>query len=278
MEKNEKWVDLPGWEGHYQVSDQGRIKSLSRTLATKKGKRKVKERIRKLSLTPNGYLIVVLSKCGRTKTRHVHKLVAESFLGHTPCGHKEVVDHVNGNRSDNRLENLRLTTQRDNLTRNKKGKYSNYPGVSKYNHRWVSQIFFDGTTYCIGYFDREEQAASAYQEALWLYNYGFPGEAIPAYLKASGQLEGSVHFNKYNTTSWDENQGVWVSYITLEDEVMYLGGYEEEKTAKGVNAYYQFGCLMSGSRTEEELITFMRKDEHYQAVLRYIKNKLDSRQ
>ena len=269
--KNEIWKDVPGFEGYYQVSDQGRFKSLSRAIATKQGDRKVKGRIRKLATTPNGYIIVVLSKGGRNKTRHVHKLVAEAFLGHTPCGHKEVVDHVNGNRSDNRLENLRLTTQRDNLTRNRNGKYSKYPGVSKYQDRWVSQIYFDGTSFCIGYFDNEKQASWAYQEALSLYNLGFPGGDVVSYLKTSGQLHGSVHFNKHNSASWDGEK--WVSYIAIDDEVVHLGEYEEEITARGVSAYFQLGLIASGSRTREELLTFMRSDT-YTDILNHI-NKLE---
>jgi hypothetical protein len=271
--KNEIWKDVPGYEGYYAVSDQGRLKSLSRTITTKQGERKVKGSIRKLASTPNGYLIVVLSKGGHNKTRHVHKLVAEAFLGHTPCGHKEVVDHINEDRSDNRLENLRLTTQRENLTRNKKGKYSKYPGVSKYQDRWISQIFFDGTPYSIGYFDKEQQAANAYQEALFLYNSGFPGGEVVSYLKNSGRLEGSIHFNKYNTTSYNEDKGVWVSYITVGDQVVHLGEYAEESTARGVGAYFQLGRLASGSRTEEELITFMRSDT-YADILNHI-NKFE---
>lgn len=256
---SEEWRNVPGYEGFYEVSDQGRVRGVDRKVITKKGERDWKGKLIKAS-DSNGYLLVQLSKNNKNKNYLVHQLVAMAFLGHKPCGHEKVVDHINRKKKDNRAENLRLVSPRENASNTSKKYTSQYIGVSRKGSKWVSNINFNGVKYNLGSFDKEEQASWAYQEALSLYNFGFPGEAVVSYLKSSGLLQGSIHFNKYNTTSWDEDKGLWVSYITLEDEVMFLGGYEKWNTARGVLAYYELGGMMSGSRTEEELLTFMRTD------------------
>lgn len=268
---NEQWRGVPGYEGYYEVSDQGRVKSLDRKINVKTGKRALKEKILRPSELSNGYYIVGLSRNGRSTTKYVHKLVAEAFLDHVPCKYKEIVDHINHDKKDNRVDNLRVVSPRENASNTSKKYTSQYVGVSKKGTRWASAISFDGVKYNLGNYDKEEQAAYAYQEALSLYNYGFPGDAVVNYLKSSGQLQGCSHFNKYNTTSWDGEK--WVSYITVGDEVVHLGEYEEENTARGVSAYFQLGRLASGSRTEEELITFMRSDT-YADILKQV-NKLE---
>ena len=102
MEK-EIWKDIPGYEGYYQVSSLGRVKSLERVVGhTRHGEYTLKGKIRKLSLNTQGYLIVRLSNGGIVKTIKVHKLVAMAFLNHEPCGYKEVVDHIDNNTQNNR--------------------------------------------------------------------------------------------------------------------------------------------------------------------------------
>ena len=98
--------DVIGYEGLYQVSDRGRVLSLERT---QKGKgesiQSVSERLMKLRLGTGGYLRVVLCKDGKKKDFIVSRLVALTFL--EPIAGKPTVDHINRNRTDNRLENLR---------------------------------------------------------------------------------------------------------------------------------------------------------------------------
>lgn len=102
-EPTELWRPVVGWEGLYEVSDQGRVRSLPRT--TTKG------RVLKLRLA-EGYPAVSLSKEAVVRTRKVHKLVIEAFIG--PCPEGLEVRHLNGVSTDARLLNLRYGTRSEN--------------------------------------------------------------------------------------------------------------------------------------------------------------------
>ena len=76
----EEWRDIQGYEGLYQVSNLGRVRSLDRTIETRSGKRRYKGRILKDCVKENGYHIISLWKNGTNEVFFVHKLVAEAFI------------------------------------------------------------------------------------------------------------------------------------------------------------------------------------------------------
>ena len=156
---NEIFKDIPNYEGVYKVSNKGRVKRI-----LKDGR----EKFNKLIKLNNGYLAVRLSLNGKGKVFRVHQLVAIAFLGHTPCGHKIVVDHVNNNPLDNRLDNLQLITQRENTSKDKRGYSSKYIGVTwhKVAKKWVTHIHIGNKYKYLGLFKKELDAANAYKERL----------------------------------------------------------------------------------------------------------------
>lgn len=110
---NEEWKDIEGYEGFYQVSNCGNIKSLPRTAKSKgSGIREVKETIKKQSVSSCGYMLVGLHKDSEMKTASVHRLVALAFVPN-PEG-KPQVNHINGDKKDNRAENLEWVTSSEN--------------------------------------------------------------------------------------------------------------------------------------------------------------------
>jgi len=164
----EIWKDIPNYEGIYQVSNLGNVKSLSRENYSGKGMKISKERILKQHLDNRYYYQVKLYKDKKLKTFKVHKLVAMAFLNHTPCGYKLVVDHINDNSLDNRIENLQVVSQRHNAFKTQ-GKYtSQYKGVlwDKERNKWQAKIYVNGKTKYLGRFDSEYEAHLKYQEAL----------------------------------------------------------------------------------------------------------------
>lgn len=166
----EIWKDIPKYEGHYQASNLGRIKSLQRKRKhpSGTGTTTVKERILKAAVSPMGYLTLRLSKDGKKKTLTVHKLVAMAFLNHTPCGHKMVVNHINFNKQDNRVCNLEIVTQRENANRKHLKSTSDFVGVywAKGKNKWGSSIILNGKQKHLGYFKKEIEAHNAYQNKL----------------------------------------------------------------------------------------------------------------
>lgn len=115
MEK-EIWKDIPGYEGKYQVSNLGNVKSLSRTIYSANQSGPIIFQTKERILSPGkhdkcGHLSVVLNN--PRKSYLVHKLVMLAFIGTPPPG--KVVCHNNGDATDNRLENLRYDTQTENV-------------------------------------------------------------------------------------------------------------------------------------------------------------------
>src|SRR3546814_20591677 len=108
----EHWLPIPGWEGLYEASDLGRIKSLSRRCRSKDGFRTLKERILKQTIEPDGYVIVTLHRDGKQKAFRSHRLTLLTFEGPCPEGMESL--HRDGIRSNNRLSNLRWGTRPEN--------------------------------------------------------------------------------------------------------------------------------------------------------------------
>ena len=108
----ESWLPVPGFEG-YEVSSWGRVRSLPRTIVRSNGRtNSVKARIKKLTDDGKGYLVVNLSRMGRSNVRFVHQLVLEAFVG--PCPERMECRHLNGVPTDNRLANLAWGTSSEN--------------------------------------------------------------------------------------------------------------------------------------------------------------------
>lgn len=113
----ETWKDIYGLYG-YQVSNWGNVKSIDRIITTEhyhRGRRIIGINL-KLRYDKDGYAIINIRKDGKGRILKVHRLVAESFIPN--IDNKPCIDHINGVRDDNRVENLRWCTVKENASFN----------------------------------------------------------------------------------------------------------------------------------------------------------------
>lgn len=110
----EEWRAIPGWEGLYEVSDCGQIRTVSRRVPCRgNGTILLKSRIRKIVLNRYGYPVVTMEGGGRKKIlKSIHRAVVEAFAGPIPAGMS--VNHRDGVKTNNHISNLEICTCKEN--------------------------------------------------------------------------------------------------------------------------------------------------------------------
>lgn len=165
----EKWLDITGFEGLYQVSDLGNVKSVARVVENgKHGLMKVRERILKPGLSGvkgRQYLQVSLSLGGKMHRMKVHQLVACHFVS---MDTSMQVDHIDNDKLNNRADNLQRLSARDNCIKAfslKDREYMTGVSMTKSKSHYKAMIMFKGRNFVLCYTETEEEAGAAYLSA-----------------------------------------------------------------------------------------------------------------
>jgi len=165
----EEWQDITRYEMFYQVSTFGRVRSMDRIVNHGSGRKKLVGTILKSNIGGSGYLQVGLSKGCKRKTFKIHSLMGQQFLGYILNGNMDlVIDHLDGNKLNNHVSNLRTITNRENVTRAISGRSSKHVGVCWHNatNKWMSRIKINGKSVYLGVFEEEYDAHITYQAKL----------------------------------------------------------------------------------------------------------------
>lgn len=172
----ETWLPIKGFEGSYEISSHGRVKSLSRVVRHYSGSDKItNEKILKPSICGsrknNLYVRVVLCVNRNLKTFLIHRLIGEAFIPNPknlPC-----LNHKDKNGLNNKVENLEWVSARENMCHRTLGrkKFSKYLGVHRAEKgRWSASIYINKKSIYLGHFDDEKEAGKAYTRALKQHN------------------------------------------------------------------------------------------------------------
>lgn len=130
----EIWKSIAGYEGYYEISSCGRVRSVERCVLKVGGCiERRKSHIMSTCIKRDGYAYISLTKNKITKSRRIHRLVAETLIPNPHC--LEAVDHVNGIKTDNRVENLEWCTRAENTSRAFKLGLTDKKGTKHHNHK-----------------------------------------------------------------------------------------------------------------------------------------------
>ena len=186
--ENEIWKDITGYEGLYQVSNMGRVRSTNRTIELAGGgKRTLPGKILRPSVQ-KGYRRVTLSEKGIETTFLIHRLVVDTFVGPITDGME--VDHINEDHGDNRAENLRLLSRFDNASRSTRGTFRKKSNAMENNPRRKRVIgYIDGV-------EHETLPCAKYISERYGINYS----TVRRHLQLGGLEVGKITY-RYETTT-----------------------------------------------------------------------------
>lgn len=157
---NEIWKDVPNYERYYQISNKGRLKTKERVSVQN---HIIQERIRKVLFKPNGYAYYNLNVDGKVKNMFIHRLIASAFID--GYNEKLQVDHIDRDRKNNSISNLRVVDSAQNNQNSpaRKGCASKYKGVyfDKTNNKWRMNITKEGKK-IVKNFKTETEASRCY--------------------------------------------------------------------------------------------------------------------
>ena len=142
-EKNVLWNSIKGFEGYYEATATGEVRSVDRVISTQRGKRSLKGKILKPKMHNDGYEFYTLSKGNETSNVYGHRVVAELYVPN-PFD-KPIVNHKDGNPSNNASFNLEWVTHQENVIHAYDTGLNSNKGASHYKSVVIKDEWTKGT-------------------------------------------------------------------------------------------------------------------------------------
>lgn len=167
----EQFKPIKNYEGLYEISNFGRVKSLPKEKWNHYAFVHLAEKILMHNISPMGYHRITLHKDGELKTFQIHLLVWDHFGNSPRNGFILQVDHADNDKNNCGIDNLQLLTSRENIVKYQKMRdniTSKYIGVSwhKQCKKWQAEICIDSKSIHLGTYNKEIEASNAYQNKL----------------------------------------------------------------------------------------------------------------
>jgi len=216
----EVFKDIPSYEGIYEVSNLGKVRSIKRLIKTSIreyywGGKEIKP------FLTRGYLRVCLRKDNKEKKYSVHQLVAMAFLGHEPCGMEKVINHKNFNTLNNEIKNIEIVKNRINTNKKHIPSSSKEVGVSlRKNGTYISRILVNKKSISLGSFTTENEASEYYKNALNAIENGT--EIIVKRKEYTSSIKGICY---------RKDRKKWMAYLLDGRKSKFIGNYNTEQEA-----------------------------------------------
>lgn len=255
MNSEEVWKPIKDYEGLYEISNFGRVKNAKHNTMLKMHNKE-------------GYQRLALHRNGKSRCVYVHRLVAETFIeNHDPK--KKVVDHIDRERTNNHVSNLRWATLSQNSkNRHITGGKSKYKGVTfrERNQKYEVNACFNSKHHYIGSYENEKQAAKAYNEACikLLESDDFTMLNDISDEESISKLDGNVKRKRKNASSkffgvsWRKDTQKWQAFVYVNGQKTNLGCFANEIDA--AITYNEAACMYLGKNC---LLNEIEDDDWY---------------
>jgi hypothetical protein len=273
-----------GQETNIEVTRCGRVRRVPKDWIRSKFYKHTYEVDLANLLKSRGYIVLGVNiKNFKLRVLGVHQMVASVYLNHTISGYSLVVDHIDSDKTNNHVDNLRLVTNRENSSKERTIKSGLPTGVSynKQNKKYVTIIYIKGSNRFLGYHFNLEDASKAYEDALSSLNKflkdtddkGDQNEWFILYSEKNKIRKNKTH-SLPKGIEYSYHKKVFTAKIRINKKKIYLGTYKIDASNAYQEAASSFEDWISENKDPNDWIEECKNKVKSEEKLRREVNKL----